>query len=277
VFIEPGGFITTGPDLSREDSPGKKGRRNGRQEAEGEEPEAGSEAGQGEGRRASSGSSTRSPAQTVGSRVADALKLEELSEWYPETRVLRSSSSNTLLTIRVGVFRALPYRAYLHLEIPHDGPFWQTTRTSAAFRGDNYTFVPDVRSWAMWDFGVAPQADHMYPDGSLCAFMEGEWIWGVDPIHVYLDWCVCWLGRVLHDSLLGRWPGRQHCSANARARRNKPDEFCGCGGTERWRHCHMESDLARSPLERFLEEQNARDEYLKELQRRGWLSTPPWT
>ncbi len=211
--------------------------------------------------------------------MSDLLKLEELVEHYPATQALHRSSSFGLIRVPVGVFRSLPHRAHLFLEVPFDGPysvppFGPYDCIVASYR----SYVPDVRAWALWEDGTIPRAFHGYPDGSMCAHMPSDWIWGRDPLHKLVDWCVVWLGKVLYLEFFDHWPGPHHCSANVRVKRSRPDDYCGCGGTDdmRWRDCHMAEDLGRSPYDLLMEEERGRTGYLWELQRRGWDPRPPW-
>lgn len=213
---------------------------------------------------------TGSSPHTLGRRLTELLRLEELEQWYPSSRVVRCSSGLALVSIDVGVIRSLPYRGRLLLEIPlgdlHGlGPM-PPVRSN----------VPTVRVWARWHDGVRPVGDHVYPDGSMCTYMMGEWIWGRDPLDVLVDWCTCWLAKSLHLMFLNRWPGRQHCSANVAMRRKMLDEYCRCGGPKRYRDCHYPEDRRRSPYELVRAEWAGASGYLWELKRRGWATTPPW-
>jgi hypothetical protein len=165
----------------------------------------------------------------------------------------------------------LPYRGRLLLEIPLDDPHGLTPLSP------ELAFVPTVRVWANWNDGFRPVGDHVYPDGSICAYMKGEWIWGCDPLHVLVDWCTCWLAKSLHLSLLNRWPGRQHCLAGVAMRRHMLDEYCRCGGPKQYQECHYPKDRERSVYELVLQEWTAASRYLWEVKRRGWATTPPWT
>ncbi len=213
---------------------------------------------------------TGSPPQTLGRRLSELLRLEELEQWYPSSRVVRCSSGLALVSIDVGVIRSLPYRGRLLLEIPLDDPHGPTPLLTEP------TFVPTVRVWANWNDGIRPVGDHVYPDASICAYMKGEWIWGRDPLHVLVDWCTCWLAKSLHLSFLNRWPGRQHCLANMAMRRGMLDEYCRCGGPRQYQECHYPKDRQRSSYELVLEEWAAASWYLWEVRRRGWATTPPW-
>ena len=118
---------------------------------------------------------TGSSPQTLGRRLSNELRLEELERWYPESRVVRRSSGLALLSIDVGVIRSLPYRGRLLVEIPlrdipdpHRHP-----------EPPSSSFVPEVRAWAHWQDGVRPTGDHVYPDASLCAYTRREWDLGI--------------------------------------------------------------------------------------------------
>ncbi len=219
-----------------------------------------------------SANQTGAPAHTFGHRLREALGLEELQLWYPSAAVPRRSSSLALLSARVGVIRSLPYRAQLVLEVPLNGPY----RVSPPLAATGGAYVPDVRVWATWEDGVRPTSYHVYPDASLCTYTPGEWIWGRDPLHELLDWCVCWLAKTLHLQFLGRWPGRQHCSANVAMKRRMLDEYCRCGGNKLYRECHYAEDRDRSAYELFREEEEAAAGYLLELRRRGRPAGLPW-
>lgn len=213
---------------------------------------------------------TGSPPQTLGRQLSKLLRLEELEQWYPGAKIVRSSSGLALLSIDVGVIRSLPYRGRLLLEIPLDDPHGPTPLST------ELTFVPTVRVWANWNDGIRPVGDHVYPDASICAYMKGEWIWGRDPLHVLVDWCTCWLAKSLHLSLLHRWPGQQHCPAAVAMRRHMLDEYCRCGEPKQYQECHYPEDRKRSAYELVLEEWTAASRYLCEVRRRGWATTPPW-
>ena len=285
VSIQPGGFIVPGRDPVLKSGPGK-GRRDVTRQTAGTN-ERGREAGSREtgyreaGRSAKAGPSavgadpssnqTGSPAHTLGHRLNKALGLEELQHWYPTAAVRGTSSSLALLSAHVGVIQPLPYRGRLVLEIPLNGPF----RVPSLLASTTNTYVPDVRVWATWEDGVCPAGYHVYPDASLCTHMQGEWIWGVNPLHELVDWSVLWLAKSLHLQILNRWPGPQHCSANVAMKRRMLDEYCRCGKHERYRACHYAQDRSRSRYELFREEQEGAAEYLSALRRSDRPAGPP--
>ena len=283
IRMEEGGFIVPRRAPVSTSIPGKKGRYH--HETSGSIEEAHRAAGKarvaGEAQPttgdalptcggAGSTIATGSSPQTLGRRLSELLRLEELERWYPSSRIVRCSSSLALVSIDVGVIRSLPYRGRLLLEIPLDDPH-RTTPLSA-----EHQFVPTARVWANWNDGIRPVGDHVYPDASICAYMKGEWIWGRDPLHVLVDWCTCWLAKSLHLSLLDRWPGRQHCLAGVAMRRYRLDEYCRCGGAKQYQECHYPEDRQRSSYELVLEEWAAASWYLWEVRRRGWATTAPW-
>jgi hypothetical protein len=199
----------------------------------------------------------------------DVLRFEELVVYYPHTCIVHRSPSFMGLKVRVGLFHQLPYRTDVYFEVPVERP----TDPGPAVLS---SFVPDVRVWAFWTDGILIQTFHQYPDRSACTYMQGEWIWGRDPIHDLVDWCVCWCAKVLHLQFFDRWPGPHHCSAHARFSRTKPDEYCGCGARKRYRSCHMLRDAARTVTNRLAEHQNAADAYIREMERRRLDRTPDW-
>ena len=212
----------------------------------------------------------RSSPQTLGGRLSDLLKLEELEQCYPSSSIVRCSSGFALMEIDVGVIRSLPYRGRLLLEIPLGNPCGPVPVPVGA------DFVPAVRVWARWQDGISPTADHMYPDSSLCTYMAGEWIWGRDPLHVLVEWSTCWLAKTLHLEFFNWWPGRQHCSPWVAVRRKMLDEYCRCGKAKRYQECHYPEDRQRMPYDLLREEWAGASAYLREVRRRGWPTMPPW-
>lgn len=277
VEVETGGFISTGPaslprPVSREEVKANDEGQDTR--AEEARPQARSWPGQ----RASA--PTCSPAEALGHRLTGALRLDELVHNYPDSSVVHCSSRLAILRIAVGVFRWLPFDTDLFLEVPLDGPLSLPGSGPYGVAVASQTaYVPDVRGWAVWRNGILPRPFHGYPDGSMCIHMPWDWIWGRDPLHTLVDWCVVWLGKALHLELLGYWPGPHHCSARVRVAINKPESWCGCGGPEsrRWLDCHMASDLARPMHDLLIEEQHGRAAYLVALQRYGQDPRPPWS
>lgn len=172
--VEEGGYIVPGPD-----APPTEFRRKEFQS------HAAARQGQSEARPAA-GSRQRPPAEAAASGPAghpvehllgEVLKLEELYEYHPDARVLGISSSFIYMAVPVGLFRSLPYRAHLLLEIPTIHP-----ALLARERGP-VVAVPDVRAWAYWSDGILITSHHTNPDLSICACMEGDWKWGRNPLH----------------------------------------------------------------------------------------------
>lgn len=301
VRIETGGFIIPGHAPAPVSRPGKKGRHchaeerlAGREEAR---PASGSghralgrfQARGSNGQALGSAEQTRPSAsgtvptggarpapeapsspQTLGRRLSEMLKLEELEQCYPSASIVRCSSGFALMAVDVGVIRSLPYRGRLLLEIPLDDPHGPVPVPVGA------DFVPAVRVWAVWKDGIRPTADHMYPDASLCTYMKGEWIWGRDPLHVLVDWSTCWLAKTLHLEFFNRWPGPQHCSPWVAMRRKMLDEYCRCGSAKRYHECHYREDREQTPYALVRDEWAGTSGYLREVRRRGWPTTPPW-
>lgn len=229
-------------------------------------------AGSWQGRRASAEAGAGPRAHAIWDGLRPLLRLEELWARYPRMRVVHSSSKFVLLTTPVTLLEALPFRAHIFLEVPINGSHKHPMLSP--LQGE--PIVPDARAWAIWREGVLPEAYHRYPDQSICAFRPGEWRLGRDPLRIYLHSCVLWLTKLLHLHLLDSWPGPQHCSASVRVKRNRPDEFCGCGSNRRWRDCCMPDDLKRSRFDLLTEELDGSMQYLRELNARGWPDTPPW-
>jgi hypothetical protein len=202
-------------------------------------------------------------------------ELEELDYWYPDVRVVASSSRIIYLALTSRLFRTLPFRARLVLEVPrpdwaaatmpfvpwrHPGRFAAALDRALAVpwvrnpeAGMPVRFVPMVpaiRAWAAWFGGAMHGAmvisHHRYSDLAICACMPHQWIRGIHPLVDYVSMCVSWLGKMLHERELGRYPGPQHYPEYVRVSRDRPDEFCGCGAMRRYTDCHRDGDLAIS-------------------------------
>lgn len=189
------------------------------------------------------------------------LGLGELFDYHSDSWWRERSSSSALLVVPVGLFRALPYRAFLGLELPR-------TRVAWAERA-KVGLVPFIRAWGIWAAGILIDSYHSFPDGSICSCLPQEWRPGVHLIEDYVGFCICWIAKCLHLQLLGRWPGPQHCPPGVLVARNRPDEFCHCGAPRRYKECHMEEDAERSGTSLSVEAFLGRRAYLAELERKG--------
>jgi len=226
--------------------------------------------------------STAAHAVRLGLGLPEYLRLEELDYFHPEARLLSSSSSAAVVEIPVGLFRDLPYRALVTFEIPLVERQRLTRHFLPALSSDIVrepgipNATPDIRAWARWDGGYLDAgpitSHHQNPDGCICACREGEWIRGIHPLVDYVSYCISWIGKVLHEREVGFWPGPQHCGPQARVRRNRPDEYCGCGLKRRYRDCCMRSDDAMTPHKRWADEYSATARYLAEL---NWQKRSP--
>ena len=162
--------------------------------------------------------------------------LEEAFAEYRPVR-LRVASGVAWILFRLHPVTELPDRALLLVLYPLD-------RRS----------LP--RAWAWWDTGVWIGPRHTnVPDGSICAYAEGGWIWRQgDPLLGLLDLYAGWILRHLHLRRVGRWPGGQEVNNSyERWLEQQPDELCGCGSERRYRDCHRPHDAALSPVERYLD------------------------
>lgn len=267
--IEEGGFIVPGREAILNLIPGKEeSAHDDRAEAR---PEAGREIGSSPGSREGSweGSSSKAaaasaPAHTLGAvTVADVL--EELCDYGAPPTVAHRSSHFVYVQLQVGLFRALPFRSELLLEVPLI-PRAELRRGLSQIN----PVVPDVRAWARWStkhaVGELIQNHHQYPDLAICACMPNQWILGRHPLIHYVDFCVVWIGKALHEQQLGSYPGRQHYSEKVRVDRDRQEEYCGCGSTRTYRQCCRESDRALSLIERVRRHQGAQNGYFVELE-----------
>lgn len=276
--IEQGGFIVPGRDSTLSFSPGREEVS----DEHGEETRSAAGARQGSPTEAAASGAPTCPlrsldllrGQPAKLRRAESLDLEELYAHYPNTREAYSSSRFQVFAVPVGLFRDLPFRARLALEVP------LFDRAALAPLIGQSRLVPDVRAWAIWA-GNDIRADtlarshHQYPDLALCTHLWHEWILGVHPLHEYVAFCVLWLAKALHEHELGFYPGRQHSLAHVRFTRMRPDEFCGCASTKRYRDCHMVADGNMTAFQRWQELQDGRQCYLNELARQGREPYPP--
>jgi hypothetical protein len=105
--------------------------------------------------------------------------------------------------------------------------------------------------------------------------MPGEWRFGENGIEDLIGFGICWVAKVLHEQMLGRWPGRQHLGELARRNRRRLDEFCGCGGELKYSECCFEPDsrLPLTTLVQWIREADAR--YLEEIRGRGLTTRAP--
>ena len=113
-----------------------------------------------------------------------------------------------------------------------------------------------VRAWAWWACGVAVGPRHVNPDGSICAFEQGdsrlkygEWQRGSSLVAL-LDLVATWLVRQCYCRDYGRWPGQQMLhSVLERQEWNRRTEACGCGGMRQYKDCHASTDARASAAE----------------------------
>jgi hypothetical protein len=239
----------------------RKERNHGQSERAGAE-EAGSAAGSWQRPQAQAGSSG-SPAHALGHRVGERLRLEELLENYPGTTLLQHSSRFALLSVPTQVLSSLEVPVWLVLDVPLVGPF------DPGQADPHIPFVPDVRAWAVFGDGILLRSYHEYPDGSICAYMRGQWILGRDSLHEFVDWCTLWVAKTLHLKIFDTWPGPQHCSPLVMVQRNRPNEYCHCGSSRRWKDCHMTEDRTRTSYALSQEMALGARVYNEELERRG--------
>lgn len=265
-MIDVGGFIVPGENSSYPYLQDSKEKTNAREAAGAEE--AGPTA----------RSRERSPSEAASGAAAHALNAGlsggrgrgELLEYHPGARVTSSSPCFTRLVVPVGLFRSLPYRAVIILEVPHEPP--RPIPQSFLHPLANQPTVPAIRAWAISSDGVRVRGHHEYPDTSICACMPQDWRWGRDPLIDYVNFCIVWIGKALHSSVLGWWPGRQHYPAWARVQRDMPNEYCGCGSDRRYGACCRESDLAASPYARMRDRMRTETDYWAALR---FQSRPP--
>lgn len=261
-FIVPGYGVAAPIPRSREEYVANEERR-----ARGEE--ARSTAPAREGRRASATTATaaRPTSHPVERGLSEALELEVFLDYRDDAIWSKKISSSPLLWVPAGLFRSLPFHASILLEVPARRPVWA--------HASSFSPVPLIRAWAWWNDGITVRAHHEYPDDSMCVCRPDDWQLGTRTIEDYVGYCTCWIGKVLYSIVFGRWPGVQHMPGALRVRRNRPDEYCGCGSDRLYRECHMSEDHATSKGKLYRDAMLGRWAYRMELRRRG-LPPHPW-
>lgn len=275
--IEEGGFIVPGREATLSLIPGKEeSAHDERAEAR---PEVGRENGSSPGSREGSweGSSSKAtaagaPAHTLGALTLGDV-LEELCDYGAPVTIAHRSSHFVCVQLQVGLFRALPFRSELLLEVPLI-PRAELRRGLSQIN----PVVPDVRAWARWSTKLAVgeliRNHHQYPDLAMCACMPNQWTLGRHPLIRYVDFCVVWIGKALYEQQVGSYPGRQHYSEKVRVDRDRHEEYCGCGSTRTYRQCCRKSDRALNLIERVRRHQGAQNAYLLELEAMGRSNIP---
>jgi len=199
------------------------------------------------------------------------LRLDVALEFNPSARWLERPQDHPLLVVPLHLFSTTPYRAVIALEVvrrPDDFP-----DNGSVLGGESA--VPPLRAWAWYQDGIRVTSHHMYPDRSVCAFMAGQWLPGIDDLQDYVASLAMWIAKSLHLQLFDRWPGRQHYGAYERVRRNRGEECCGCGAARLYRDCHQEDDRACGAFDRALAQAKADLTYRMDLTRRGLRGRGP--
>jgi hypothetical protein len=270
--IAAGGFVVSGRRVTTQLTPGKE------EDIHGERQQAGEEA------RSAARSRQRPPAKAAAaSASAHALKrdpalaklCEDLGDYGAEPTVVSGPGRFAYVGLPVGLFASLPFRAELLLEVPLISRL--ELRNAMPKNGG---LVPDVRAWSRWWSGPGGAAGlivnhHGYPDQSMCVCMTDEWHLGRDRLITYVDFCILWIARVLHERLIGFYPGLQHYGEKVRVERDRAEEFCGCGRVASYAGCHRSSDFAMPLLERAQRHYGAQRAYREELMWQGRSDQPP--
>lgn len=265
--IGDGGFVVPGRHASAIYARRKEPVGNVRQKTRSQE---GGPAARSWARRRAPATKAGTTSHPVEPGLSSALGLEEMFDRHQDVRWLGASSGPTLLIITLGLFRGMPYRAELVIELPRT---WDDWIQQLKHKGD---LVPDIRAWARWETGVIIRTHHENPDASICCCMPGQWVLGTHPIEDYVGFCICWIAKALHQQLVGWWPGGQHYPPLARVSRDIPDEYCGCGNHVRYGDCCRSKDLAQPFLELFLDQHRTNRAYTAELERRGLSDLSPF-
>ena len=256
-----GGYVVSGRRAAATLSPGKE------QSINGTRPQARPTAGPWQ-RPSAEAAAPGSASHAVKRSREVARTLDELSDYGAPVAVVRSSDRFVHLKAAAGLFASLPFRAELLFEVP-----LKKARTTNAF------MVPDVRVWSRWTAGIRESgfinSHHIYPDRSMCVCMREQWQIGRDALITYVDFSILWVARVLHERLLGYYPGLQHYGEMVRLERDRVNEYCGCGRPKTYASCHRSTDQAMPQLERLRRHYAARRQYLNELREQGRELLPP--
>lgn len=276
LAIKPGGFI-----VPRDDS---AVLHHGEQEQDSNERSSGKGSGQKTGSTAGAwkGPSTETTEGCKGPHTLRQLdrdgflgnEVDELADYFPDVKVAASSSTCQILSLTFGLFESQPIRARLFLEVPRlvgrtqlvvgqkYASLYGETGTRKGFR----ILIPQIRAWAFSAngafLGLPITSHHQYSDGSMCVCMPFQWIRGRDLIIDYVNFCVCWVAKALHEDVIGHYPGLQHLPAHIRRHRDRALEFCGCGSRRRYAECCRKSDRLFSDTE-LLEHRLASDRLYK--------------
>jgi hypothetical protein len=279
--IAQGGFIVPGNEFAPSCAPGKEEDTSEHRKAA--RPEARSTAGSRSGPQTETAASSKAAYSIGGVGRAERVQncLVELSEYHPQVSVSYSSSRFLGLSLPVGLFANLPFRARLEMEIP----LFDRRQLTRPFRPWTFPLmrmgpvVPDVRAWAFWTGGDHAgsrliRSHHQYPDLGICACMPEEWVLGVHSLRDYVAFCILWIAKSLHEREFGFYPGLQHYGPLARVRRNRPQEYCGCGKPQRYGVCCRDPDIAMSQYARWFDAWLARTVYLTDLAWQGRDARP---
>lgn len=112
-----------------------------------------------------------------------------------------------------------------------------------------YAKAKKPAAWAFSKLGSFPKLvgprHTNFPDHSICAYGPNDGAWDPsDGIRPLLNLYSTWLFRHLYLAEKKVWPGRQW-GASALYRRTEfhPEEWCGCGRSNRYKDCCMTADL----------------------------------
>jgi hypothetical protein len=220
-------------------------------------------------------------------------EFEELASFYPDVRVTASSSRFAYLGLSAAPFPALGVGFRFLFELPHpryvselaptpkpgvaDLVEQELARSRAvrprflrpAVQRPRDRMVPAVRAWARWEGGPAHGfqviSHHRQPDLSICACKPEDWKRGRDLLVDYVGMAVCWGAKIQYEQQARRYPGVQHYLEWVRRERDRVEEFCGCGGKQKYRECHRARDLKLSGAELRQMELDNRRAYFEEL------------
>lgn len=306
--IDVGGFLVPGEESSPTSYLGKEEQNNGRATGRQETRPAAGPRQRSRRSQAEAEAEASTTSHPVERRVMSE-DLEELRLFHPDVVVTDLSSSgfpHLIVCLPVRLFRDLPFRAELNLEVP----LILRNRLRSPSLGTDYgemggqlvrwygptqfyhlnplleragyaePLVPDVRAWARWVGGpyhrVPIESHHQNPDRGICACKPEDWILGVNPLVDFVGMCISWIGKALHERELGFYPGPQHYGVWKRIERDRPDEFCGCGeGMKRYHECCRDTDLQQTAFQLWSGQYTSMRAYYDELSRQGRPTSLP--
>lgn len=128
----------------------------------------------------------------------------------------------------------------------------------------------DPRCWVITPPIPHNQRRHVWPDGSICAFMSSEaWDVGQNDVVDFMGHAAIWLLKWNLYSQTGVWLGREHQGTpDYHLKMLAADDNCWCRSGRRYARCHRESDqriVRDSPATRTVKPNGSSDLYQRNV------------